>query len=113
MDTPNGWNVMASRKFDLRHSDGRMHTVSIELSAPLCSPEDEDHWTCHVSVTRNGERKTKAFYGVDSLQALSIGLSGATMEIEMLMTQYGPAITLDDSPDLLCGMPKILRLRDV
>src|SRR5438067_13327424 len=70
---------IAHRSYQARRRGGRRRTVIVEIGTPAAVPGSD--WGCRVRVRGLSESIDQTIFGVDSLQALELGLmySGAAL----------------------------------
>ena|SRR5438067_10002240 len=70
---------IAHRSYQARRRGGRRRTVIVEIGTPAAVPGSD--WGCRVRVRGLSEPIDQTIFGVDSLQALELGLmySGAAL----------------------------------
>ncbi|BDI30189.1 hypothetical protein CCAX7_22400 [Capsulimonas corticalis] len=91
--------IIAERIFDL-NQDGIARNIRISMEKP-CRCETGQDWVCHIVIETPDEVVKRPAYGVDSYQALEIGLSKMQVLIENLALHYRGEITLYGSANIL------------
>jgi hypothetical protein len=67
--------VIAERRMTYLANDGNHHEVLVRVGKPLLDPgAEQEHWLCHYQISGLGNNVVKAIFGVDSMQALLLGI---------------------------------------
>ena len=80
--------VIASRKLQFKHHDGSVCDVVVNLGRPVPDPQDPGRTSiCPFQIVGVGSGKTKAIFGVDTIQALTLALHVLPSELSALARQ--------------------------
>lgn len=96
MDTSNsnstikGGEFIAMRTFEVRHQDGSMGIVRVEIGRPEKIDDSEGtDYQCAYRISGLGEEpRQRSAFGVDSLQALTLSIKMAAVELEAARKKY-------------------------
>ena len=76
--------IVATRDLEFIHQDGSIEDVTIEIGAPIPDPgpDAKGDWCCPWRVRGDVQASSMAFFGVDSLQALTLTLQFLPVELD-------------------------------
>lgn len=91
--------IVADRTFTVRRKKGRSGTLRLQIGLPVRAPNAEpaDPWWCPVKIGR----KTTYVGGVDTLQALVLGLHRAATLLPLLANAQGGDVEWLDQKEKL------------
>ena len=99
-----GLDAVVERTFERTGPEGTT-SVRLALGRPEPDPEPGGDWRCRVVISGLGPRVDQFAYGVDSLQALALGLEMARAHLMHAPPAGGGLRWLGES-DL--GLPRVL-----
>lgn len=85
-----GGEFIAMRTFEARHQDGSIGIVRVEIGRPekIGDGEDSDY-KCAYKISGLGEEpRQRSAFGADSLQALTLSIKMAAVELDVARRKY-------------------------
>jgi hypothetical protein len=102
--------VVATRKLYL--VDEPSKETLVKIGKP--QPSNHNDYCCPVQVTGIGEERVYGIFGVDSVQAVELGMRFLGSELQRLNTRYEGRIRWGDAPNGWFGLPmKFLSKNDL
>jgi hypothetical protein len=97
-------SVIAERELSFERSCEPSRTIRVQVGAPVSDPKFPENSLCPVVIS--GFEKDEKFVvgGIDSVQALLLGLQAVPSFIKLCAQQYGGSLTWLGSSDL--GFPE-------
>src|SRR5262245_14205495 len=93
-------DVIATRNLRFTHADGTSVDVSVSLGKPVPDPrEPQLTRMCPFQIRGIGDEKTRAIFGIDTMQALILALHILPTELAAIARETGGHF-VDDEPDL-------------
>ena len=93
--------VIATRRLCLVDDPGR--EILVKIGKPQLSKHND--YFCAIQVTGIGEERVYGIYGVDSVQALELGMRAIGSELQRLNTQHQGRIEWGGAPKGWFGFP--------
>jgi len=93
--------VIATRQLCLVDDPSR--EILVKVGKPRLS--DHNDYFCPIQVTGIGDERVYSIYGVDSVQALELGMRALGSELQRLNTQNQGRIRWGDAPKGWFGFP--------
>jgi len=93
--------VIATRQLCLVDDPSR--EILVKIGKPQLSEHND--YVCPIQVTGIGEERVYGIYGVDSVQALELGMRALGSELQRLNTQHQGRIGWGDAPKGWFGFP--------
>jgi hypothetical protein len=81
---------IASRSLHFKHGDDTVVEIAVTLGLPIPDPRDPGRtWACPYEIKGFAEPVTRAIFGVNSMQALILGLHTLPSELRALAREEG------------------------
>jgi hypothetical protein len=78
---PKMTTVIAERRIRATVPGAQAATITIQIGRPARDPNPKGDWYCPITMKGFGRSKTRAFFGIDPLQALQFALGILDLEV--------------------------------
>ena len=103
-------DVIATRRLQFKGTDGALVHVSVTLGKPVPDPRDPERtWMCPYQIRGIGDERTRAIFGVDTMQALILALHILPTELAALARSAGGTFVTAGEEDL--GLTRACQLQ--
>jgi uncharacterized protein DUF6968 len=103
-------DTIATRKLRFKRADGVVVDVLVALGKPVPDPRHaQGAWMCPFQIRGVGDLKTRAIYGVDTMQALILALHILPPDLAARARESGGCFLPADEQDL--GLTQVCRLQ--
>jgi hypothetical protein len=93
--------IIASKKLQFRRHDGTVYDVVVNLGKPVPDPQNPTRTSmCPFQIVGIGGGETKAIFGSDTMQALTLALHTLPTELSALASQENGSFTPEGDHDL-------------
>jgi len=93
-------DVIATRKLRFKGADSTLVDVSVSLGKPVPDPRDPQRTRmCPYQIRGIGDERTRAIFGIDTMQALILALHILPIELAAIARDTGGSF-IDDEQDL-------------